>query len=736
MARIILKSPYLKPTDSKHIKKYVNYIATREGVVFAESTDKYLPATVKQQELVNSLLNDYPDVKDSFEYEDYLKNPNRENASELISYAVESNLVNRKRYVKYISERPGVEKISSHGLFTDMNVPINISELGDEIANSQSNVWTHIISLRREDAERLGYNTVDAWRTLLRCHAQEIAHEMNIDPDNFKWYAAFHNEGHHPHVHMIAYSTHPKEAYLSREGIMNIKASLANDIFRDDMYSKYIEKDIHRNDIKSLSSEIIDALVKSINQEVFDNPVIENKLIELAKRLANTSGKKVYGYLKADVKSIIDSIVDELEKDERIDGLYNLWYEKKNETIRIYTDEVPERIPLSMNKEFKSIKNMIIQEALNINLDVIITNEGEIFSEIDSEPKDSDAEEEEKPNFSFEYLDLLTKARKGNKWSQYGLAKYLLNKENPEYNPDEAIKWLEKSASKGYTVAEYMLGKLYLKGEAIPKDVDMALKWLVPCAEKGNSYAQYILGKAYMKGEDVPRDMPKAVDYLLSSADQGNKFAMYAVGKLFCDGELVKKDVYNGEMFLKESSRKGFAPADYYLGKMYYLGNDVHKDVDTAEFYLRKAASNDNPYAAYLLGRIYSNEKEYLDLHEAVKYFLQSAQSGNSYGYYQVGKIFYYGGNDFQSNISLAMDYLKTAADMGNEYAEQMLYSIQRHKNTIAANCSLRLLQSLARMMQRRIQDDSAKKQQQGVDRKEQQKINEKKQAHGLRISM
>lgn len=251
-----------------------------------------------------------------------------------------------------------------------------------------------------------------------------------------------------------------------------------------------------------------------------------------------------------------------------------------------------------------------------------------MFSEIDSEPKDSDAEEEEKPNFSFEYLDLLTKARKGN------------------------------------------------------------------------------------------------------------KFAMYAVGKLFCDGELVKKDVFNGEMFLKESSRKGFIPADYYLGKMYYLGNDVHKDVGTAEFYLSKAASDDNPYATYLLGRIYSNEKEYLDLPEAVKFFLQSAQSGNSYGYYQVGKIFYYGGNDFQSDISRAMDYLKTAADMGNEYAEQMLYSIQKHKNAVVSNCSLRLLQSLARMMQQRIKDDSLKKQQRGVDRKEQQKINEKKQAHGLRISM
>lgn len=736
MAKLILKSPYLKPLNSSHIAKYVNYIATREGVELAESTDKYLPATSKQINLIETLLKDYPELKESFEYEDYMKNPNRENATELISHAVESNLIERSRYIKYISERPGVEKISSHGLFSAEGVHINISEIGKQVVECHSNVWTHIISLRREDAERLGYNNVDAWRTLLRCHAVEIAREMRIDPEHFCWYAAFHNEGHHPHVHMVAFSTNPNEAYLSQKGIMNIKKSLANDIFRDDNKNTYVQKDIHRDDIKSLSAEIIKSLVENINHGVYENQEIESQLLELANKLSKTSGRMVYGYLKPDVKAIIDSIVDELQKDDRISQLYDLWYEKKFDTIKIYTDNLPTKTPLSLNKEFKSIKNMIIQEALDINADIHITDEGEMFNETEIEPTDNDAESVDQPTYSREFLELFVKAQKGNKWSQYGLAKYLLDESNDEYDPLKAVEWLEKSANQGYEVAQYKLGKLHLTGEEIPKDIDEALKWLISCAEDGNPYAQYALGKLYLKGEDIPKDLTKAVDYLLTSADQGNKFAMYTIGKLFCDGELVQKDIYNGLMYLKESARKGFIPADFYLGKLYYLGKDVPKDIDEAEHYLRKAATNDNPYAAYLLGRIYANEPEYRDLLEACKYFLQSANAGNSFGYYQLGKLFYYGGEGLDSDIPLAIQNLETASAMGNEYATQMIYSIQKHKNIMLSSSSLRILQSLARMMQRRIQDDSIKKQQQGIDRKEQQKINEKKQAHGLRISM
>jgi hypothetical protein len=278
----------------------------------------------------------------------------------------------REKYVKYIAERPRVEKLSSHGLFTDEGVPIVLSKVQKEVAESQSNVWTHIISLKREDAERLGYNNANAWMNLIRSQRNMIADNMKIAPENFNWYAAFHNEGHHPHIHMIAYSTKPNEAYLTEKGIENIKSNLAKTIFRQDLISIYQKQTEHRDKLRAEARDIVDDLVSKINSEIYINSSIQNKLLELADRLSKTNGKKIYGYLKSDVKNMVDDIVRELSKDERIAKLYDLWYEQKENTIKTYTNELPQRIPLVDNKEFKPIKNAIIQEALKLNL---LTNE-------------------------------------------------------------------------------------------------------------------------------------------------------------------------------------------------------------------------------------------------------------------------------------------------------------------------------------------------------------------------
>jgi hypothetical protein len=365
----------MKPNARSHIGNYVKYIATRDGVENADSTQKYMEQTLIQKKIIKKLLSDYPDSKDLYEYEDYQSNPTRGNADELIMRIAEthSELFNdREKYVKYIAERPRVEKLSSHGLFTDEGVPIVLSKVQKEVAESQSNVWTHIISLKREDAERLGYNNANAWMNLIRSQRNMIAENMKIAPENFKWYAAFHNEGHHPHIHMIAYSTKPNEAYLTEKGIENIKSNLAKTIFRQDLISIYQKQTEHRNKLRAEARDIVDDLVSKINSEIYINSSIQNKLLELADRLSKTSGKKVYGYLKADVKNMVDDIVRELSKDERIAKLYDLWYEQKENTIKTYTDELPERIPLVDNKEFKPIKNAVIQEALKLNL---LTNE-------------------------------------------------------------------------------------------------------------------------------------------------------------------------------------------------------------------------------------------------------------------------------------------------------------------------------------------------------------------------
>lgn len=371
MPRIIMKSPYIKPNSKTHIGNYVSYIATRDGVDKADSTQKFMEATERQKHIIKKLLSDYPDSKDLYEYQDYLDKPNRGNADEFILRIAETHAElfgDREKYVSYIAQRPRVEKISSHGLFTDGGVPIVLSNVQKGVAESKSNVWTHIISLKREDAERLGYNNAKAWMNLIRSQRNMIAENMKIAPENFRWYAAFHNEGHHPHIHMIAYSTKPNEAYLTENGIENIKSNLAKVIFRQDLISIYQKQTEHRDKLRAEARDIVEDLVSKINSEIYISASIQHKLLELADRLSKTKGKKVYGYLKPDVKAIVDSIVDELSNDDRIKKLYDLWYEQKENTIRTYTDEMPDRIPLARNKEFKSIKNAVIKEALKLNL--------------------------------------------------------------------------------------------------------------------------------------------------------------------------------------------------------------------------------------------------------------------------------------------------------------------------------------------------------------------------------
>lgn len=366
-----MKSPYIKPNSKTHIGNYVSYIATRDGVEKVDSTQKFMEATERQKQIIKKLLSDYPDSKDLYEYQDYLDKPNRGNADELILRIAEAHAElfgDREKYISYIAQRPRVEKISSHGLFTDGGVPIVLSDVQKEVAESKSNVWTHIISLKREDAERLGYNNAKAWMNLIRSQRNMIAENMKITPENFRWYAAFHNEGHHPHIHMIAYSTKPNEAYLTEKGIENIKSNLAKVIFRQDLISIYQKQTEHRDRLRAEARDIVEDLVSKINSEIYISASIQHKLLELADRLSKTKGKKVYGYLKPDVKAIVDSIVDELANDNRIKKLYDLWYEQKENTIRTYTDEMPDRIPLAQNKEFKSIKNAVIKEALKLNL--------------------------------------------------------------------------------------------------------------------------------------------------------------------------------------------------------------------------------------------------------------------------------------------------------------------------------------------------------------------------------
>lgn len=371
MAKLVTKFKYLKPNRKVSAGGYAKYIATREGVEKIDDTKKFAPATTKQKNLIEKILKDFPDSKDMFEYADYIEKQNQGSASDFISRVMEDyayEISGRKAYADYIATRPRAERFGSHGLFTDDGVQVQLSRVSEELDRHKGNIWTAIISIRREDAERLGFNTGSRWRDMLRTQTEALAKNLKIPIQNLRWYAAFHNESYHPHVHLIAYSTVENEGYLTQKGVENLRSSFAKDIFYQDLLCIYEKQTEHRNKLRAEARDIVEDVVSKINSEIYISASIQNKLLELADRLSKTKGKKVYGYLKPDVKALVDSIVEELANDGRIKKLYALWYEQKENTIRTYTDEIPDRIPLTQNKEFKSIKNAVIKEALKLNL--------------------------------------------------------------------------------------------------------------------------------------------------------------------------------------------------------------------------------------------------------------------------------------------------------------------------------------------------------------------------------
>jgi hypothetical protein len=373
MAKIIVKSSYYKPNSERSAAGFIRYISTRDGVEKIDESKKYLPAAKKTQQIISRLLSENPQLAQLPLYLAYQNHPTRENADNLLLHLAEENaeyLGSREDYVSYIAQRPNVEFVDenhSHGLFTDNGVPIVMSHVMGEVAVHQGNIWTHIISLQREDAERLGYDSAEAWMNLLRSKRNAIARSMKIAPENFRWYAAFHKEAAHPHVHMVVYSVNPREGYLTQTGIEQIKSVLAREIFRMDMLDVYRQQSAYRDELRRKVRELVEHLVRQV-QSGGGNPKLNELLLQLSDRLSHTEGKKVYAYLTPELKNLVDEIVDELAKDKRIANLYDLWYEQKKEIAAIYTDDPPEKVPLSENDDFRPIKNAVIKEAYNLYL--------------------------------------------------------------------------------------------------------------------------------------------------------------------------------------------------------------------------------------------------------------------------------------------------------------------------------------------------------------------------------
>ena len=359
MARLIQKSGYIKNGKASG---YMEYVATRDGVEIIQSTE---PVTKKQEQFIKRLLKDFLDAKELFEYSDYLQTPNRGTASAFIAVALDTHLhevESESGYMSYIAQRPRAEKHGGHGLFGEADVTA-LKAAKAELEAHNGKVWTFIFSLRREDAERLGYNKAAAWRNLLKQESAAIAEAMRIQTDDLRWYAAYHDEGHHPHVHMMVWSTEPKKGYLTREGIAVMRSKMTNAIFHEEMKELYIKKDAAYKESVQIARDALLTRITAMENSGYTDSAIEQKLRELSQTLEQVDGKHVYGYLPKEVKAQVDEIVERLAQLPEVSDCYDQWWRLKDELAGYYGRNTPPHQPLVQQKEFRTIKNMIIQQA-------------------------------------------------------------------------------------------------------------------------------------------------------------------------------------------------------------------------------------------------------------------------------------------------------------------------------------------------------------------------------------
>ena len=574
MAGLIVKSPYIKGGGSG----YLRYIATRERV---EILPDGRPPTRKQEQLITKLVKDFSNVKTLPEYADYTEHPAKANASVLITRALEENWTAVRQsegYIKYIATRPRVERLGAHGLFGDEDA-VDQERAMDELDHYTGNVWTHIFSLKREDAARLGYDNAKAWRTLLRANRHGIAAAMNIPLNHFRWYAAFHDEGEHPHVHMMAWSTQPGEAYLTREGIRRIKSVLANQIFRQKMLHTYEQKSQSRDEIVREARRAIRQLAQEMAQDICGHPEAEAMMQKLSVQLETVKGKKSYGYLPKPVKKTVDEVVDRLEELPVVQQCYEQWLVLQNQVEGYYHDSPRERKRLSQEKEFRQIKNAVIREAEQIRLGVPTFEDQEIEG-MDEHPDEQGMSFEcwelwqfiQDKRYPLELRDqwverLEQMAEQGDTYAQFAMGQ--LCRDGPLLIPDsqKAKRWFTLAAEHGMPEAQYALGKLLLSEDTEVHDLDEGLQWLRRAAQKGNTYAAYRLGKEYLTGEHTPKSTETAVGCFRSSAEQGNPFAQYMLGKLCLDGKVVPRDQEQAVQWFRRSAAQGNRYAQFFLNR-------------------------------------------------------------------------------------------------------------------------------------------------------------------------
>ena len=706
LSQIIVTSRYLKSGTQKSKNKrrnYTKYIATRETVEVRDQNtiDRNNNATKNQQELLRGLLSDFPEAQRYLEYEDYTANPTVENASELINTIIERNadvIGNRQNFVGYMAMRPGVEKRGSHGLFNEKDEPIILNQAANEIAEHKGNVWSHVVSLRREDAVRLGFDNSDAWRELVKRHISDIAKAQNIPLCNLKWYAAYHDTTHHPHIHLLVYSTNPKQGFLTKAGIDKVRSVFANDIFHDDLQSIYQEQTVSRDELKAVSKNEFESIVNMIASNDHTDPQLEELIRKLYIQLQNVKGKKVYGYLPMELKETVNKIFSELAKDENIQQLYDKWCSLERLKYKTYTQKEMELPELVDNKVFQPVRNTIIRTVLNMKpFDVNTEIEGSEPNDeyIDNTPQNmSPLFDDAEPLEEKETDESAAAIKYYIKWNdQYKKACKLIYGKDAKLNDfKKAEQLLLSESQRGNVLADYDLGKLYSTDKLGEKNEEMSIAkytqalqgflQIEPNSKKLKPYVQYRIGKMFCYGLGTEQDYQKAFEWFERSAKQKNKFAQFSLANLYYYGNGVEKDLSQAFLWYQKSSAQGQPYAAYSIAQMYRYGEYVTKDNDTAQRYYQQALSgflkiesddmaNDDLF--YKLGQMFKlGLGTDSDVTKAIEYFRRSAEMNNKNGLFEYGKALLIG-EHIPQNTDSAVKLLEKAVKLKNSNAKRFL---------------------------------------------------------------
>lgn len=718
MPRIIFKCPYLKPDAGLPRGGYTVYVATREGVEVIPSAKRTLPASQRQRQLIEKLLSDFPDAEEYFEYEDFINNPTMGTASEFITRTLEDALgdaAGREGYVQYMAKRPRVERVGGHGLFGAADGPVNLARVSSEISSHPGNVWVPIISLRREDADRLGYSDVKNWHAFLKRQADVIAKNLRIDVQNLVWYAAFHNESHHPHVHMLCYAKEPRNEYLTKAGIRNIKSALARDIFRNELTEVYERQTQSRKEVGDVASTALREALGKLQNGVWRSGEVTTGMTSLVDKLRFHNGKKVYGYLRPPVRELVDRIVDELAKEPRVAAAYAVWCGTRQEVLESYRKNPSTDVPLSQNEVFKPIRNMVVREAVNL-LEGRFTFEQAPEPEIpetdvpQAPPNFSDGGDDPQPSYMRDSTqadqessqpavgDGSVTSKPFAKWTDEYLRALPLLYGTKTFPPnyDDAYEQLLAEAESGNALAMYDIGKMYARGLGREIDAAAAEDWYTKALDafqiveqskpaKGHckrEYVQYRIGKMHHSGLGTEENCEEAAHWYKQSAGKEYKYAQYSLGCLYRDGKGVPQDHERAFSLFRVSAEQTFPYASFECGKMLRDGIGVAADGAEAALYFQEAfmgfqkleAERSDDNLQYRIGwMLLTGTGVAADKQLATAHFEKAAQQGNTLAQYQLAKLILAEQDPDPYRFGEAVMWMTKAAQAGSDVAQYAL---------------------------------------------------------------